>query len=145
VTGLIGRALATIRGWWRRVSTAVLSVVNGVVHVARTVTVRVVGYATAVLVAIRDRHRERMARDASYRTAIATGLSALLVTITPRPAIAAAMAVLVSEHLGSPRQPQDTEYAYDDDRDGYESHYARRAWSTPSSRPPQRLWDRYSD
>jgi hypothetical protein len=144
VTGLIGHALVTIRGWWRRVSTAVLSVVNGVVRIVRTVAVRAVGYAAAALAAIRERHRDRMSRDPSYRTAIATGLSALLVTITPQPAVAAALAVLVSEHLGNPRASQETRSAYDDEDDGYEAYDARRAWSSPSAaRPPQRLWDRY--
>ena len=147
MTGLIRRVLAVIKGWWHRASTAVLGIVNGVVRVVRTIAVRVVGYAAAVLAAIRDRHRERMSRDPSYRTAIATGLSALLVTITPQPAVAAALAVLVSEHLGSPRSTtEQSAYGYDTDDDGYEAYDARRAWSsTPSSRQPQRLWDHYTD
>jgi hypothetical protein len=147
VTGLIRQALATVKGWWHRVSTAVLGVVSGVVRVVRTVTVRLLGYATAVLGAIRARHRDRMSRDPSYRSAIATGLSALLVTITPQPAVAAALAVLVSEHLGSPRTAADRPaYSYDDEQSGdYESYDAHRAWSAPSPRPPQRLWDRYTD
>ena len=145
MTGLLRRAWVTVTGWWRSVSTAVLGLVRGVVRVLRTVAVRVVGYATAVLAAIRERHRERMTRDPAYRTAIATGLSALLVTISPQPAVAAALAVLVSEHLGSQRQAEQTAYDYDDEQDDYQAYDARRAWSTSPSRPPQRLWDTYSD
>jgi hypothetical protein len=146
VTGLLRRALAVVKGWWHRVSTAALTIVNGVVRVVRTIAVRVVGYAATVLAGIRDRHRDRMSGDPAYRTAIATGLSALLVTITPQPAVAAALAVLVSEHLGSPRQSHDAEYAYDDDRDDLQSYGARRAWSSPSAaRPPQRLWNQFND
>jgi hypothetical protein len=145
VSGLVRRALATIRGWWHSASTAVIGLLRGAVRVVRTVAVRLVGYASAVLGAIRVRHRDRMSRDPSYRAAIATGLSAILVTITPQPAVAAALAVLVSEHLGSPRQSHDVGYGYDDEQDEYEAYDARRAWSAPSSRPPQRLWDRYTD
>ena len=146
MTALLCRALATTKGWWSRASTTVLGLLRGVVRVVRTGTVRAIGYAAAVLAAVRARHRERLARDPSYRTAIATGLSALLVTITPQPAVAAALAVLVSEHLGSPRQSQQTAYVYDtDEDDGYESYDARRSWSSPSSQPPQRLWDTYTD
>ena len=147
MTGLVRRVLATMKGWWNRAATAVLSVVNGVERIVRTVAFRVVGYAATVLAAIRNRHRERMSRDPAYRTAIATGLSALLITITPQPAVAAALAVLVSEHLGSPRSSaEEPAYAYDSDEDdGYEAYDARRAWSSPSSRQPQRLWDRYTD
>ena len=145
MTGLVRRALATIKGWWDRASTAVLGLLRGVVRVVRTVAVRVVGYATTVLAAIRERHRQRMARDPSYRTAIATGLSALLVTITPQPAVAAALAVLVSEHLGGPRQSQEASYEYDDEDEAYKGYDASRAWSSTSSRPSQRLWDTYAD
>ena len=56
--------------------------------------------------------------------------------------------MLVSEHLGSPRQAQQTSYDYDADEGengGYQTHDARRAWSTPPSRPPRRLWDTYTD
>ena len=145
MTGLLRRAWVTVKGWWRSVSTAVLGLVRRRrarrAHRRR----RVVGYATAVLVAIRERHRERMTRDPAYRTAIATGLSALLVTITPQPASAAALAVLVSEHLGSSRPAEQTAYDYDDEQDDYEAYDARRAWSTSSTRPPQRLFDRYTD
>jgi hypothetical protein len=103
------------------------------------------GYAATVLGAIRARHRERLVCDPSYRTAIATGLSALLVTITPQPAVAAALVVLLSEHLDSPREAQRDRYDYDEDG-GFEAYDARRAWSSPpSSRPPQRLWDTYTD
>ena len=142
MTGLVRRALATIKGWWDRAFTAVLGLLRGVVRVVRTVAVRVVGYATTVLAAIRERHRERMTLDPAYRTAIATGLSALLVTITPQPAVAAALAVLVSEHLGSPLQSQETSYDYDTEDEAYKGYDARRAWASPPSRPPQRLWDR---
>ena len=146
MSGLLRRALATIKGWWSRASRAALGLLRGVVRVVQTVAARVVGYAAAVLGAIRERHRERLARDPGYRTALATGLSALLVTITPQPAVAAALAVLVSEHLGSPREAQRDRYDYDaDEDDGYEAYDAHRAWSSPSSRPPQRLWDRYAD
>ena len=117
MSGLVHRVLATVRGWWSRASTAVLAVVNGVVRVVRTVAVRVVGYATTVLAAIRARHRERMTLDPAYRTAIATSLSALLVKITPQPAVAAALPVLVSEHLGSPRQAHESGYGFDDEQD----------------------------
>ena len=146
MTGLVRRVLATIKGWWSRASTTVLGLLSGAVRVVRTVAVRVAGHTAAVLAAIRERHRDRMARDPSYRTAIATGLSALLVTITPQPAVAAALAVLVSEHLGSPSQSHDVGYGYDDERDDLQSYDARRAWSSPSApRPPQRLWERYTD
>ena len=74
-----------------------------------------------------------------------TGLSALLVTIIPQPAVAAPLAVLVSEHLGSQRTVQETGYGYEDEQDDFEGHDARRAWSSISSRPPKRLWDRYTD
>ena len=81
-------------------------------------------------------------------TAIATGLSALLVTITPQPAVAAALAVLVSEHLGTPQQSPGVAFDRDpDDEDGYDDYDARRAWSarSPASRPPERLWDGWRD
>ena len=86
-----------------------------------------------------------MTRDPAYRTAIATGLSALLVTITPQPAVAAALAVLVSRAPRQPAPAEQTAYDYDDEQDDYEAYDARRAWSTSPSRPPQRLWDRYPD
>ena len=86
-----------------------------------------------------------MTTDPSYRTAIATGLSALLVTITPQPAVAAALAVLVSEHLGSPDKAHEAGYGYDDEDDGYEAYDTRRAWSSPTPRPAHRPWDRYTD
>lgn len=90
-----------------------------------------------------------MSRGASYRTAIATGLSALLVTITPQPAVAAALALLVSEQIGGQHRAsaEQSAYGYDSDEDdGYAAYDARRAWSTPTTpRPPQRLWDRYTD
>ena len=146
MTSLVRRALGVIQGWWHRVSTAVLGLLSGVVRVVRTVAVSVVGHAAAVLVAIRERHRERMSRDPAYRTAIATGLSALLVTITPQPAVAAALAVLVSEHLGSPDKAHEAGYGYDDeDEDDYEGYDAHRAWSSPTSRPAHRPWDRYTN
>jgi hypothetical protein len=113
--------------------------------VVRTVAVRVVGAASTALLAIRDRHRERVARDSGYRSLVATALSAVLVTVIPQPAVAAALAVLVSEHLGNPSaSAEQPAYSYDDEQDGYEAYDARRAWSTPS-RQPQRLWDRYTD
>ena len=146
MSGRIRRALATIKGWWNRASTAVLGLLRGVVRVVGTVAVRVVGYATTVLAAIRERHPERLARDAGYRSVVASAVSAVLVTVVPQPAVAAALAVLVSEHLGSPREAQRDRYDYDaDEDDGYEAYDAHRAWSSPSSRPPQRLWDRYAD
>ena len=134
-----------IKGCWSRASTAVLGLLTGVVRVVRRVAVWVAGNAATVLGAIRERHRERMLRDPSYRTAIATGLSALLVTITPQPAVAATLAVLVSEHLGSPREAQRDRYDYDaDEDDGYEAYDARRAWSSSPSSRPQGLWDTYT-
>jgi hypothetical protein len=59
VSGLLRRALATIKGWWSRASTAVLGLLRGAVRLVRTVAVRVVGHAATVLAAIRARHRER--------------------------------------------------------------------------------------
>ena len=114
-------------------------------RVVRTVAVRLVGYATAVLAAIRERHRERMTRDPAYRTAIATGLSALLLTITPQPAVAAALAVLVSEHLGASHAAS-KQHAYGYEEDGYEVNDTSHAWSSmPSSRPSQRGWESLQD
>jgi hypothetical protein len=143
VSGLVRRALAAVSGWLSWAAAAVAGAVRVVVRTARTVTVRVIGAVSTALAGIRQRHRERLARDAGYRTALATGLSALLVTVTPQPAVAAALAVLVSEHLGSPRQPVGASYNHEpDDEDGYDDYDTRRAWSTPSpSRSPQRLWD----
>ena len=51
MSGLLRRALATIKGWWNRASTTALGLLRGVV--------RVVGHAATVLAAIRARHRER--------------------------------------------------------------------------------------
>jgi len=62
-----------IKGCWSRASTAVLGLLTGVVRVVRRVAVWVVGNAATVLGAIRERHRERMLRDPSYRTAIGSG------------------------------------------------------------------------
>ena len=53
MSGLVRRVLATVRGWWGKASTVVLTVVNGVVRVVRTVAVRVLGAAAAVLAGIR--------------------------------------------------------------------------------------------
>ena len=55
------------------------------------------------------------------------------------------LAVHVSEHLGSPRQAQESGYGFDDEQDEYVGDDARRAWASPPSRPPQRPWDRYPD
>ena len=118
MTALLCRALATTKGWWSRASTTVLGLLRGVVRVVRTGTVRAIGYAAAVLAAVRARHRERLVRDPGYRSVVASAVSAVLVTVITQPAVADG---------------------------GFEAYDARRAWSPPSSRPPQRLWDRYTD
>lgn len=51
---------------------------------------------------IMARHRDRLAGEPGYSTALATGLTALVGTITATPAVAAAVGVWIAESLRGP-------------------------------------------
>lgn len=51
---------------------------------------------------IRDRHLERSGADPGYRSALASGATALISVVTASPALAAALGVWVGEHLRAP-------------------------------------------
>ena len=55
-----------------------------------------------VVVTNRTRHIERAGHDPAYRSALASGATAVISVVTAQPAIAAALGVLVAEHLRAP-------------------------------------------
>ena len=76
----------------------------------------------------------RMETEASYPVAIASGSTAVLGVLAASPAIAAALAALITEWLGLSRRHTN----------GYSSRssspYGRRSWE--DERESARLWDR---
>jgi hypothetical protein len=146
VIGLLRRLAALLARWAHTATRVVVHAARRVLGRLRTVAVRIAATSSAVLGGIWQRHTDRLEHDPGYRTALATGMSALLVTIAPQPAVAAALAVLVAEHVGTPaRHVRVAAPEYDED-DEYERYDARRAWAPrPDSRTGQRSWDRYPD
>lgn len=83
---------------------------------------------------VQERHQMRMETDASYPVAIASGSTAVLGVLAASPAIAAALAVLITEWLGLGRR-HTTGYS-----SRPSSNYGRRSWE--DERESARLWDR---
>lgn len=81
---------------------------------------------------VQERHQMRMETDASYPVAIASGSTAVLGVLAASPAIAAALAVLVTEWLGRGRHHSP---AYSSRTS---TSYGRRSWEDGGPR----LWDR---
>lgn len=83
---------------------------------------------------VQERHQMRMESDASYPVAIASGSTAIFGVLAASPAIAASLAVLLTEWLGMGRLHTT----------GYSSRpsspYGRRSWE--DERESARLWDR---
>lgn len=62
----------------------------------------VIRWGQGVWEGIRDRHLERAGVDPGYRSALASGATALISVVTASPALAAALGVWVGEHLRAP-------------------------------------------
>lgn len=83
--------LTTITSWLSRF---LHRISNGVTIVIR--------WGQGVWEGIRDRHLERAGADPGYRSALASGATALISVVTASPALAAALGVWVGEHLRVP-------------------------------------------
>ena len=83
--------LTTIASWVRRFLRRISSGV--------TIVIR---WGQGVWEGIRDRHLERAGADPGYRSALASGATALISVVTASPALAAALGVWVGEHLRAP-------------------------------------------
>ena len=62
----------------------------------------VIRWGRGVWEGIRDRHLERAGADPGYRSALASGATAVISVVTASPALAAALGVWVGEHLRVP-------------------------------------------
>jgi hypothetical protein len=83
---------------------------------------------------VQERHQMRMETDASYPVSIVSGSTAVLGVLAASPAIAASLAVLLTEWLGLSRR-HTTAYS-----SRPSSTYSRRSWE--DERESARLWDR---
>lgn len=92
------------------------------------------GAVVAFVHGVQERHQMRMESDASYPVAIASGSTAVLGVLAASPAIAASLAVLLTEWLGLSRR-HTTGYS-----SRPSSSYSRRSWE--GERESARLWDR---
>ena len=70
-------------------------------HISTGVTI-VIRWGQGVWEGIRDRHLERAGADPGYRSALASGATAVISVVTASPALAAALGVWVGEHLRAP-------------------------------------------
>ena len=83
--------LTTIASWLRRLLDRITAGVTIVIH-----------WGQGVWEGVRDRHLERAGADPGYRSALASGATALISVVTASPALAAALGVWVGEHLRAP-------------------------------------------
>lgn len=119
---------------WTRLRAWIARIGGHMVRAVHTVASWVRGYAHSVA----ERHRDRMSSDTSYRSALIHASTAGATVLFVQPAIAAAIGVLVSEHV-RPRLTRPTTFAgghrrlWDSDWDDPDTDVAEEDW--PQYRP----------
>ena len=82
--------------------TTIASSLRRFLHRITAAVTIVIRWGQSVWEGIRDRHLERSNADPGYRSALASGATALISVVTASPALAAAFGVWVGEHLRVP-------------------------------------------
>jgi len=96
---------------------SLVSWTRNVLQAAKAFITSIAEWCSNVWSGIWDRHLERAGEDPGYRSALASGATALISVLTASPALAAALGVWVGEHLRTPSGRSGPSRLWDEDWD----------------------------